>query len=164
MFTNIIVLINAHNLKLFLFLLQASLNSLLSLSKISFFEAHRTLAATQCVSPDSVMFPDINALIGDWYQSDCKNGLVNGCVGGSYLVFLIDSGAMVNAITPEAYSHLIESKALIFNVDFNPLTELRAYATESPLEVTIRFQAQLTISFLDKTTVDPVQMEEFYVI
>lgn len=109
------------------------------------------------------MFPDINALVGD--SSHSKNGIVNGNVGGCMITFLIDSGAMVNAITPEAYRHLINSNAFIFNADFNPVLELRAFASESSLVVSVRFQAKLTVLFHgDSLETDPVQVEEFYVI
>lgn len=97
---------------------------------------------------------------------DGSDGNVFAAIGGATVQMIIDSGAAVNAISNDVFNKLMNSDAILFNMDFNPVRELRAYASEASLEIVVRFQAKLSISFegVPADEVAPVLVEEFYVI
>lgn len=143
-------------------LLQTNLINILNHSKIAFDHAQNILQNQQN-GKNLLMFPDINELL--CVTRSNNDGLVEALIGGYKVSLLIDSGAMVNAVSRETYEFLIRSKAFLFNTDFDPIIELRAFASVSPLKVSVRFQAKLQILFTNDTQDKPqCQVEEFYVI
>lgn len=111
------------------------------------------------------MFQDLNVLLSD--PSDGSDGVVTATIGGVKAKMLIDSGASVNAISTDTYNKLLSSDAVLFNFEFEPVKELRAYASDSSLRIIARFNAKLSISFYNENTVESepqTHVEEFYVI
>lgn len=111
------------------------------------------------------MFPNINALLSE--DRNDSDGIILASIGGVKVQMLIDSGATVNAVSLEVYQKLIDSEALLFNLDFHPVREIRAYASDSALKILVRFQAKLMILFSsneNECEEDHSEVEEFYVI
>lgn len=81
-------------------------------------------------------------------------------IGGVKTNVLIDSGASVNAITPEQFNILMgNEQAKVFNIRTDRCGSLWAYASSSPLKVEAIFEANL---WIDDSR--PCDMEEFTVI
>lgn len=86
-------------------------------------------------------------------------------VGGIPLIWLIDSGASVNAIPREEFERMVKAGANIFNLQYDPAIQLNSFANKEPLKVYAKFNAELQISFVDeKPNTTPSRMEEFYII
>lgn len=109
------------------------------------------------------MFSNINTLLE---TSDGSDGFVSTIIGGVTVKMMVDSGASVNAVSPEVYNFLALKNAKLFNITFDPVRELHAYASESKLRVTIRFNAMFSVALptcsIKKS--GPSEMEEFYVV
>lgn len=112
---------------------------------------------------NGVMFQDLSLLTID-YAND-RGEIVSTRIGGSKVVMLIDSGAAVNAISENVFDQLKTNGAELFDIDNNPVKQLRSYASEKSLIIVARFFAKFSVllghnelSFSEEST------EEFYVI
>lgn len=135
------------------------MENLLKFSEIAFKEALFTITKKDT---ENLMFSDINALIKECYTG--SDGGVTVTLGKEPIEFLIDSGASVNAVSPDVFSLLCKTNGNIFDVNTDPTTELRAYASDSTLKILASFRTKVNISFKTDVTEDPQTVEEFYVI
>lgn len=110
-----------------------------------------------------LMFSDksIDNLFG---TIDSHDGIVYVTVAGTKINCLIDSGASVNAVTCNTFNTLLSLKANIYDVEYDPTAEIRAFASCKPLSIKARFFAKTSIAFGIKDSDVIERMEEFYVI
>jgi hypothetical protein len=83
---------------------------------------------------------------------------VEAYVAGTKVRFFIDSGAQVNTITSETFNAIQQNEIAKQNL-YETDKILRAYASQSNIQVIATFAAQLFVSH-DR----PVLIEKFYVI
>lgn len=108
------------------------------------------------------MFRDINSLTSSSWEGE--DGCVITDIGGVKVFMLIDSGAMVNAVSQNTFDMLRSDGAQLLNVTYDPIRHLRAYAAEDTLQVSASFQAKTHIAFKDQSFSYSTITEEFYVI
>lgn len=85
-------------------------------------------------------------------------------VGGKEILMLIDSGASVNAISEAMFEQLRDSKAELFDIDNNPVKQLKSYASDEALVIVARFFAKLSVAPSPSQLQSVATTEEFYVI
>lgn len=95
----------------------------------------------------------------DVVNAVAKVELVKISVGGFEIVFLVDSGSPINAITEEEWRLMRAARAKTFDVKDTCEREFRGYAAGEPLKVVAVFKA-----IAESKSHKPTAMAEFFVV